>query len=63
MIRGKEGGLVRMAVGWVGEDAWTAVSVQIRAEFRESSDILDFLFFFPFLPFVRSVFSAPAGLV
>lgn len=52
-----------MAVGWVGEDAWTAVSVQIRAEFRESSDILDFLFFFPFLPFVRSVFSAPAGLV
>lgn len=48
-----------MAVGWVDEDAWTTVSVQIRTEFRKSSDISNFLFFFLFLPFVRSVFSAP----
>jgi len=37
-----------MIVGLVDEDAWTTVSAQIRAEFRESSDILKFLFFFFF---------------
>lgn len=52
-----------MIVGWVDEDAWTTVSVQITAEFRESSDIPSFLFFFLFLPFVRSVFSTLVGLL